>query len=429
MKIIYDIRILGGNTKTGVYRVSESLVIGMAMRLKNSAIFHPSSNPASAFRYYEENLAPLGAVNGVNRIALFLAPFSGILDRFINRSISHRGLQYRVARKCCFLAILFIDYLCSIIPNGVLLEASIYHSPFCIIPKRVRRRNKIIRFTTVYDLIAITDPDYFEDGLRNGVRSIISSLSSEDYTLCISEATRDILLKHSSCSPERSFVIPLAASDHFYPASNPAENQSTLERYGISEDGYILSLCTFEIRKNLEAVIRAFARLHGDGMIPASTKLVLVGGKGWKTQNLEDALSAATAVRDLIIMPGFVPDEDLATIYSCAKVFVYMSFVEGFGLPPLEAMQCGTPVITSNTSSLPEVVGDAGVMLDPNDHEGLCHAITRFYGDSDYRELMAGKALERSRMFSWEKFIDDTIAAYETAIRRSHLNGEKPVKD
>ncbi len=111
-------------------------------------------------------------------------------------------------------------------------------------------------------------------------------------------------------------------------------------------------------------------------------------------------------------MPGFVPDEDLAAVYSSARVFVYMSFLEGFGLPPLEAMQCGTPVITSNTSSLPEVVGDAGTMLDPNDLEGLCESITRHYENDAFREEMSAKALERAKLFSWKRFIDETLWAY-----------------
>jgi len=194
-------------------------------------------------------------------------------------------------------------------------------------------------------------------------------------------------------------------------------NLSVLSKYGIPGPDFMLSLCTFEIRKNIESTIRAFAVLHENKMIPEGTKLVLVGGKGWKTNNIEEALKSVAAYRQNIIMPGFIPDEDLAAIYSSAKVFVYLSLLEGFGLPPLEAMQCGTPVISSNTSSLPEVIGDGGIMLEPMDIQGVCNEVARLYSDPEFHAKISGKALERSKLFSWERCVDQTIAAYETALK------------
>jgi glycosyltransferase involved in cell wall biosynthesis len=121
-------------------------------------------------------------------------------------------------------------------------------------------------------------------------------------------------------------------------------------------------------------------------------------------------------LRDRIILTGFVPDEDLAAIYSGALAFAYMSRYEGFGLPPLEAMQCGVPVITSNTSSLPEVVGDAGIILDPSDEQGLCDAMLRLFGDEALRCHLGSRGLVQSSKFSWERCIREMTDAYSEAL-------------
>jgi glycosyltransferase involved in cell wall biosynthesis len=121
-------------------------------------------------------------------------------------------------------------------------------------------------------------------------------------------------------------------------------------------------------------------------------------------------------VRDRIVMTGYVAEDDLAPLYSGALAFVYPSLYEGFGLPPLEAMQCGTPVITSNTSSLPEVVGDAGIMVDPLDQDALCDALSRVHGSAALRRELSRRSLARARQFSWERCIDQTLAAYRTAL-------------
>jgi len=171
-----------------------------------------------------------------------------------------------------------------------------------------------------------------------------------------------------------------------------------------------------EVRKNIETVIQAFVALHTEGRLPDRTKLVLVGGRGWKTQKMESALISAGEFRDLIVLPGFVWDEDLAAIYSAARLFTYMSFAEGFGLPPLEAMQCGIPVITSDTTSLPEVVGDAGILLHPSDLQGLCRAIEQIYQDNNHHAVLCKKSIDRAKLFSWEQFINQTVDCYRQSL-------------
>jgi glycosyltransferase involved in cell wall biosynthesis len=143
--------------------------------------------------------------------------------------------------------------------------------------------------------------------------------------------------------------------------------------------------------------------------------LVLVGTKGWNYEKIFEEILAKPEIRDRIIVTGYADDEDLAAIYSGASVFVYPSFYEGFGLPPLEAMQCGVPVITSNTSSLPEVVGDAGIMVTPADADALCQAMLKICSDQALHQSLSVKALQRAQQFSWNACLEKTIGAYRLA--------------
>jgi glycosyltransferase involved in cell wall biosynthesis len=187
------------------------------------------------------------------------------------------------------------------------------------------------------------------------------------------------------------------------------------QRYGILENPYFLSVCTLEPRKNLASVVRAFCDLVRQNKLP-DLKLVLVGIAGWKPERMNEALESAGELRSRIIITGYVPDKDLSPLYSGAMGFVYLSEYEGFGLPPLEAMQCGVPVITSNTSSLPEVVGDAGVMLDPNDIRGLTETLLDLYLHEDRRQELARRSKVRAACFSWDRCVSQVVEAYRAAL-------------
>ena len=417
MNIIINLAMLGGMTKTGICRVVGHLAQGMSQHLGDQVTFHLHDNTHGSINYYQQHLQPQGARLAVGKHIKLLQALSRRLEGFISNTTHNRARHYRLARRASVVLCRVIDGQAAKIPGGFFTTDTIYHSPFHQIPSQIRKRHpEVRRFTTIYDLIAITHPEYFKKGLINLVKGIINSLDENDYTLSISAATRDTLLAHSRCNPDRAFVIPLAASDHFHPARDVKANQQILQQVGIPNTNYILSLGTLEVRKNLEIVILAYKQLRDSNALPAGTKLVLVGGNGWKTHKLEQALKVAADYRSDIIMPGFVPDEYLAAVYSSARVFVYMSFLEGFGLPPLEAMQCGTPVITSNTSSLPEVVGEAGIMLEPTDIQGLCSVIEEIFSNDELHASMSAKSLERAKTFSWQRFVQATVRAYETGL-------------
>jgi glycosyltransferase involved in cell wall biosynthesis len=143
--------------------------------------------------------------------------------------------------------------------------------------------------------------------------------------------------------------------------------------------------------------------------------LVLTGPEAWDFAPLAAALADLGALRERVVFTGYVDDADLAPLYSGALAFVFPSLYEGFGLPPLEAMQCGAPVITSDTSSLPEVVGDAGVLVEPHDRAALAQAILDVYRDPARRAQLAARSLARAAQFSWDRYASETVAAYRAA--------------
>lgn len=416
ISILFNLTPMGGSIKTGIYRVAHHLLTGVSRHSNIKANYHAYHDIVGSVAYYRMHLASTGSkliqplgISWLIKVRICMADF-------LISSAGNRSLAFKTIRRFAAIGITLIENVSLRVILSNLGRPDIYHSPFCSVPKSIRECPGIARFTTIYDLLPITNPEYFEGGIIPEIKSLISGLTEDDYTFSISSYTREVLLATSKCLPERSFVAPLAASDHFYPVPEGADRNRILQLHGIPESGYILTLCTLEIRKNVEHVVRAFVKLHHEKRLPMGTKLVLVGGKGWKTQNLENALEFAGDFRDLIIMPGFVPDEDLAAVYSAAHLFAYMSFAEGFGLPPLEAMQCGVPVITSNTTSLPEVVGDSGIMLSPSDLEGLCNAIEKLYHDKEFHSSLSIKALSRAKCFSWENFIDDNVKGYQCAL-------------
>jgi glycosyltransferase involved in cell wall biosynthesis len=235
--------------------------------------------------------------------------------------------------------------------------------------------------------------------------------------ICISESTKNDLCNYSSkIDPAKVFVTHLAAEPSmFYQCKDFNKINSVRNKYKIPEGSYMLGLSTLEPRKNLDHIIRCFAQVIQETKIQ-DLSLVLVGNPGWNYGKILEEISNHKLLANRVIVTGRVADEDLAALYSGAIVFIYPSFCEGFGLPPLEAMQCGIPVITSNTSSLPEVVGDAGIMLDPTNTDGLCQSMLEIYNKPSLREAMSLKSLEQAKKFSWDKCTKETIAAYKTAL-------------
>jgi glycosyltransferase involved in cell wall biosynthesis len=297
----------------------------------------------------------------------------------------------------------------------------VYHSSFLPLPKALES-SSITRILTVHDLIPIKYPEFCTPKTNARFQRILNSIHPQkDWITCVSEATKRDLCNYLQIDPERVFVVPLAAASHFHPVTNPDTLSHTLHPHGLQPQRYLLSLATIEPRKNLELLIRSFIRLHQE-QPDFDLKLALVGPNGWRNSGIFAAAMASPAIADKIVFTGYLPDRDLSAIYSGALGFVYPSIYEGFGLPPLEAMQCGTPVITSNVSSLPEVVGDTGLLIDPYSQDDLCQAILRLVRDSDLRQALSARGLSRSQQFSWANYGASLAEIYYSVagVRSAH---------
>jgi glycosyltransferase involved in cell wall biosynthesis len=232
-----------------------------------------------------------------------------------------------------------------------------------------------------------------------------------------SEYSRDDISRTYGIGSERITVAPDAAPAHLAPVTNETELRRIRESYGIQEN-YILSLGSIQPRKNLVRLIEAYSCLRGvrpQGKLP---QLVLAGKRGWLNDETFRAAERHALGRD-ILFTGYVPEQDLAGLYSGAICFVYPSYFEGFGLPVVEAMQCGTPVIAGNRTSLPEVVADAGLLFDPFDSQALVKALTRVIDDSGCRATLRAKGLERAKNFNWKTTAQLTLNAYQVAVKRN----------
>lgn len=295
----------------------------------------------------------------------------------------------------------------------------VFHCPHLGLPSK-DLTGDLPRVLTVYDLIPVTRPDFVNEHQSTIFRTLLNLIDVErDWAICISEFTKMEFCEQTGMSPERVIVVPLAAGHVFRPIADPDVIAATRSRYQIPEGQYLLCLAAPQPRKNLAHLIRSFFRLLDEHDLP-DTYLVLSGSKehGWMYDEIFAAAETSSKHRSRLIFTGYVGDEDLPALYSGAVAFVFPSLYEGFGLPALEAMACGTPVITSNTTSLPEVTGDAALLVDPIDPDELCEAMSTMLSDQSLREELKAKGLMRAAEFSWKRCAEQTTQVYHLAAGR-----------
>nr|MBI3613641.1 glycosyltransferase family 4 protein [Nitrospirota bacterium] len=250
--------------------------------------------------------------------------------------------------------------------------------------------------SVVYDLIPLRLPDLFpEHGkFRNALERLLARSSA---VVAISKRTKEDLVELMGVDPRRVHVIYPGRDDAFHPIP-PPQSAETASRYGLSGP-YILYVGALSPHKNVAGVLRAYQQAREDGKVRA--KLLVVGSSQWGRE--VRALLQTLRVRDDIVMPGFVPVEDLPALYAGAELFVFPSRYEGFGLPVLEAMACGTPVIASRAGALPEVAGEAGLYVDPDDCTALADLMCRVVGGPELRAKLAAAGLKQAENFCWTR--------------------------
>jgi glycosyltransferase involved in cell wall biosynthesis len=226
-----------------------------------------------------------------------------------------------------------------------------------------------------------------------------------------SEATKRDLVELYGVDERKIHVTPYAADESYRPMAKASAQRAVRNRLDVPTP-YVLSVGVLQPRKNLPRLVRAYGRIADE--VPHH--LVLVGKEGWAGEELASAVAALPRDKRPVFT-GYVADADLPALYAGADLFAYPSLYEGFGLPPLEAMACGTPVITSNRSSLPEVVGEAGVMVDPTDERALSEAMLRLLNSHEERAALSAAGVEQASRFSWKRTAEMTWQVYEHVAR------------
>jgi len=309
--------------------------------------------------------------------------------------------------------------------NGLFKERlDLYFAPYVAgIPRVFSPKNPPKMIFTCHDLVFLRFPEHRGSRLSNYyLKRHQIAIKNSQKIIVPSAATKKDLIKFLNVPPQKIVLIPEAADERFRPIRDKNQIKSIISRYFDPQIKYILSVGTLEPRKNLAKLVEAFSLLPHQ--ILRQYRLVLVGGQGWNNDQLSKTITNLN-LKEKVILPGFVKDEDLPYIYNGASVFVYPSLYEGFGLPPLEAMACGVPVVAAKTSSLPEVVGKAGILIDPQDEMALAKAIKKLILNPKLAKKMAQKGIARAKNFSWSLAARQTLKVFKTLKRGESGKTEK----
>ena len=304
----------------------------------------------------------------------------------------------------------FMNFFDAVMLDKKLNNYNWYFSPMNAVPKVIEEKKNIKKLTLLHDTIPIVFN--FDRQMRFWYWDLFKSLNKEDFYVANSEYTKRDFIKYApAIDSNKIFVSLLACNERFQP-QNLADIEKVKQKYSINGK-YVFSLGNIESRKNLLRVIRSFYVFLEKNQIDDLS--LVVSGSNWDDylDKVKSEINVNNKYKDKIILTGYVRDEDLPKLYSGAEWFVYTSAYEGFGLPPLEAMSSGCPVITSNNTSLPEVVGNAGIMIDYDSDEQHINAFETYYYNPQIREENKIKGLERAKLFSWKKCTEKIIDIME----------------
>jgi glycosyltransferase involved in cell wall biosynthesis len=262
---------------------------------------------------------------------------------------------------------------------------------------------------TIHDLSFLRVPQCADPGLRSFLEDVVPrSVGRAHRILADSESTRNDLVELLNVSPDKITVVRPGVESRFRPVRDTVKLAEVRGRYKLPQ-WFILSLSTLEPRKNFPRLIAAYAQLRRQTGLPH--ELVIVGNHGWLYDEVYDQVRKE-GQGDRVHLPGFVADEDLPALYTLADLFAFPSLYEGFGIPPLEAMACGTPVVASNNSSLPEAVGAAGLLVDATDVEGLADAMARVLGNANLRVRLSDLGRAQAARFTWQDAAQKLLETY-----------------
>ena len=287
---------------------------------------------------------------------------------------------------------------------------SLYHATDFVLPPTLPRTKTLL---TVHDLSFVRVPESAQPSLKRYLDNVVPrSVRRADHILADSQATKDDLTALYGTPPEKITVLLSGVDARFRRVDDPAAREATRTKYGIPARPYLFAVGTVQPRKNYRRLIQALAQLRAGGR---DIGLVIAGGRGW----LEDPIYAAlreTGMTEFVHFIGFADDADLPALYSGAAVCALPSLYEGFGLPVLEAMACGTPVLTSNVSSLPEVAGDAALIVAPTNLDAITAGLARLLDDAALRERLIALGYAQAARFTWAASATQLLTIYHKLL-------------
>ena len=287
----------------------------------------------------------------------------------------------------------------------------LYHSPDFVLPPL---RGNIPTLLTVHDLSFVHYPQTFTPALVNYLNQVVPpSVARATHILADSEATRVDLMNLWQTPAAKITVLYSGVNEKFHPIMEKGTLAAVRARYGLDEGPYLLSVGTLQPRKNYQMLVRAFKGVAAQW----PHNLYIAGSKGWLYEEML-AEAAAQGLADRVKFLGFVDDGDLPALYSGAALFLFPSFYEGFGLPLLEAMACGVPVVSANTSSLVEVAGEAAWLLPPGDERAWQETMHRLLLDAPRRATMVAAGFRQARRFTWRKTARQLVSVYRQLLER-----------
>ncbi len=306
-----------------------------------------------------------------------------------------------------YLNILWYRWRAPLYANLFAGGADIYHGPDFALPPI---RGKIKQVVTIHDLAFLDHPEYAVPSLAAYLARVVPrAVEQADMVAAVSEATRQALVAHYGTPAGKITIIPNGVGPHFRRITDPVILGATRHKFGLTEP-FVLAVGTLEPRKNHMGLIKAFHKMCQQQKGPEL--LAIAGGKGWLYEETKE-LVANLHLEKKVLFLGRVSELELISLYSMAEIFAFPSFFEGFGIPPLEAMTCGAPVLSSNISSLPEVVGDAALLADPHNIDEMSDRLIQLSEDADLRDRLREKGYERAKLFSWEASARKMLTVYE----------------
>lgn len=412
MKILYDISLLGRGyscalDRTGLYRFAEETLKHLSSNNTIDLYLTTSQlNFSESSAYIAEHFPTLSSkiLNPQSSASsLFIKWLQWSLTNFRTANIMPRTMT-KIEHHLGFL-LEYLGFSFPFIPNHKKEFFDVYFSPKYQIPKQVAMIKSIRKIIFLHDMLPMLYPQFSPLSSRVLYKHLVSSFNNNMLILCNSITTKNDLLKFRPDIIEKNtHILPLCTSPIFKPTNDELILTEIKTKYNIPlQSKYIFTISSLNPRKNFSHVIRSFIAFIKEYNID-DLYLVVTGPKGWHFSDIFQTLDDLGDYKSKIILTGFVDEEELPYLYTGALASVCASLYEGFGYPALESMQCGTPAIVSGNSSLAEVVGDAGIKIDPQNQEDLINALYRIYHDKDYRGLLIRSAYKQAEKFSPKKF-------------------------